>query len=149
MAIETKNKHYLPKFGQGANKWEKIQRNKFEICILTEKMLQDFNIYSKSIKKNCQNLNVVTSNQVSQNCILGTICLDIWVVLDNGKKTMAKCPETLFYVANSEIILQYPILGTNFLQKNKSEIEYRNLTEINKWNWQIIFFKANLYTMDK
>ena len=120
---------------------------------------------------------MVTSNQVSQSCILGTICLDIWVVLDNGKKTMAKCPNTLFYVANSEIILQYPILGTNFLQQHKvilnyqttddfaitaqtmnsenqlsigpllvsdnnSEIEYRNVTEINNVNLTDYIFQS-------
>ena len=61
-----------------------------EICILTEKMLKDFKIPSQLVLKNCQNLNVITSNQVSQNCILGTIRLDIWVVLDDGEKTMAK-----------------------------------------------------------
>ena len=68
---------------------------------------------------------MVTSNQVSKNCILGKIYLDIWVVLDNAKKSMAKIPNTLFYVANSEIILQYPILGTNFLQKNKVILNYQ------------------------
>ena len=97
-----------------------------EICILTEKMLKEFKIPSSSIKRNCQNLNVVTSNQVSKNCILGMIYLDIWVVLDNGKKSMAKCPNTLFHVANSEIILEYPILGTNFLQQNKVILNYQN-----------------------
>ena len=46
---------------------------------------------------------------------MGTLKLDIWVVLNDGAKTMAKCPDTLFYVAGKEIILKYPILGTNFL----------------------------------
>ena len=120
---------------------------------------------------------VITSNQVSQNCILGTIRLDIWVVLDDGKKTMAKCQDTLFYVANKEIILKYPILGIHFLQKHKvilnyqatddctisaqtvngenqisfgpllvsdnnSEIEFRNVTEINNLNLTDYIFQS-------
>ena len=32
----------------------------------------------------------------------------------------------MFYVANSEIILEYPILGTNFLQQNKVILNYQN-----------------------
>ena len=56
---------------------------------------------------------------------MGTLKLDIWVVLNDGAKTMAKCPETLFYVAGKEIILKYPILGTNFLKKHKVVLNYK------------------------
>ena len=67
---------------------------------------------------------MITSNQISKDCILGTLKLDILVVLDDRAKTMAKCGDTLFYVAGKEIILKYPILGTNFLQKHKVAINY-------------------------
>ena len=54
-----------------------------EICILTEKMLAEFKIPSNCIKRNCQNLNVVTSNQVSKNCMLGTVLLDRKILLQS------------------------------------------------------------------
>ena len=93
-----------------------------EICILTELMLQDFKVPKNLMKKSEQSLNVVTSNQISKNCILGSMRLDIWVVLDDKAKTLAKCEVTLFYVAGPEIILKNPILGTNFLKKHKVAI---------------------------
>ena len=46
------------------------------------------------------------------------------MVMDDRAKTMAKCGDTLFYVAGKEIILKYPILGTNFLQKHKVALNY-------------------------
>ena len=93
-----------------------------EICILTELMLQDFKVPKNLMKKSEQSLNIVTSNQISKNCILGSMRLDIWVVLDDKAKTLAKCEVTLFYDAGPEIILKNPILGTNFLKKHKVAI---------------------------
>ena len=37
---------------------------------------------------------------------------------------MAKCGDTLFYVAGQEIILKNPILGTNFPQKHRVTLNY-------------------------
>ena len=78
------------------------------------------------IQKPKQSLNVITSYQISKDCILGSMRLDIWVVLDNMAKTLAKCEDTLFYVAGTEIILKNPILGKNFLQKHKVAMNYNS-----------------------
>ena len=61
-----------------------------EICILTLKMLEDFKIPKHLIQKPKQSLNVITSNQISKNCILGSLRLDIWIVMDNMAKTLEK-----------------------------------------------------------
>ena len=71
-------------------------------------------------------MNVVTSNQISKNCIVGTILLDIWAVINDDEKSLGKFPNVKFYVANSDIILDYPILGTSFLQHNKVILDYQN-----------------------
>ena len=62
---------------------------------------------------------------MSKNCILGIIYLDIWAVIDDGKNTtLGKFQNVKFYVANNEIILNYPILGNSFLQQNRVIIDY-------------------------
>ena len=67
-----------------------------EICILTEQMLEDLKIPKHLIKKPKQSLNVITSNQILKDCILGSLRLDIWVVLDNMATKLEKCEDTLF-----------------------------------------------------
>ena len=57
---------------------------------------------------------------------MGTILLDIWAVINDDKKSLGKFPNVKFYVANSDIILDYPILGTSFLQHNKVTLDYQN-----------------------
>ena len=61
-----------------------------EINILTLQMLEDFKIPINLIQKLKHSLNVITSNGVSKDCILGTLKVDIYVAIDDKEKSLQK-----------------------------------------------------------
>ena len=117
-----------------------------EINILTLQMLKDFKIPENLIQKLEHSLNVITSNGISKDCILGTLNADIYVVINDKEKSLHKCKNNLFFVAGPEIILKTPILGTNFLKKHKVAINYSatekcNITAETRDQYQVIAYR--------
>ena len=52
-----------------------------EVSICTAKMLAHFIIPRKCISKTCGSMNIVTSNSISTDCILGTINVDVFLLI--------------------------------------------------------------------
>ena len=96
-----------------------------EVSICTAKMLEQFNIPRKCISKNCGSMNIVTSNSISTNYILGTIHVDVFLLLqDKDNNVFGKSKNVKFYVANDSVILKSPILGNIFDYQNQVTIDY-------------------------
>ena len=87
-----------------------------EVSLCTVKMFKEFNIPMKCITKASNTINIITSNSVSQNCIVGTVKINIFLLTKGKNDTVfGQSKNVTFYVADDSIILKSPILGSTFL----------------------------------
>ena len=77
-------------------------------------------------------MNIITSNSISTNCILGTVNVIVFLLTkDIDNNVFGKSKNVKFYVANDSIILKSPILGNTFLFQNKVIIDYSHAENCN------------------
>ena len=72
-------------------------------------------------------MNIITSNSISTNCILGTVKVNVFLLnKDKNNTVFGQSKNVTFYVADDSIILKSPILGSTFLFQNQDIIDYHS-----------------------